>query len=93
MLKLTVDSDGHIQGQKSWGLEEGHGYRASDGALTKSDTEDVIGIIQNCEIALAENLENGMHRGKLLADGSIQLIMIQPGSKPVVIFEDLKRDL
>ena len=90
-LSLNVNSDGHIDGKKTWKLSTGFGHKAADGTKTKGDTETLIGVIKDCEFAFAETKENGIYLGRLLNDGTIRLTMIQSGVKPVVHIENLRK--
>ena len=88
-LSLNVKSDAHIDAKKTWILSKGFGHKAADGTKTKGDTEALIGVIKDCELAFAETKENGIYFGRLLNDGTIRMTMIQSGVKPVVHIENL----
>lgn len=87
-MTLSVNDEGHINAERAWSLAAGFGHKA-DGAKTKQDTELLIGVVADCEFALAETEESGMYHGRLMDDGKIRLIQIQSGVKPVVIVEEL----
>jgi hypothetical protein len=85
-LSINVDSDGVIRGERGWSSESHKGHKA-DGTPTGSEKETVLGVIdpQDCEIGLAEKGETGIYRGRLLQDGSIDLILIASGDYPLAI--------
>ena len=85
-LSITVDADGVFSGERSWSSER-HSGHSKNGAITKGDTEKIIGVInpKNCQIGIAEFGESGHYNGQLLFDGSIDLILVQSGDKPVVM--------
>ena len=87
-MTLSVNDEGHINAERAWSLAAGFGHKA-DGTQTKRDTELLIGVVADCEFALAETEESGMYHGRLMDDGKIRLIQIQSGVKPVVIVEEL----
>ena len=85
-LSITVDADGVFSGERSWSSER-HSGHSMDGTLTKGDTEKIIGVIDpnDCQIGIAEFGESGHYNGRLQPDGSIDLILVQSGTKPVVM--------
>ena len=85
-LSIAVDRDGVISGERTWSSKTHQGYTI-DGTATNSDKEPVIGVIDpaDCEIGLAEKGETGSYRGRLLSDGSIDLILIDSGDAPLAI--------
>lgn len=85
-LSIMVDKDGVINGKRSWESTTHSGHE-QDGSVTNGDTEKVIGVLDpfDCEIGLAEYGESGTYRGRLLPDGSIDLVLIESGEFPVVI--------
>ena len=91
-LMIKVDTDGVITGERSWEstIHSGH---TNDGKATKSDTEQIIGIIDpySCRIGMAEFNDSGNYTGQLLNDGSIELLLIQAGKRPVVIRNHYKK--
>ena len=91
-LTISVDSDGVIEGSRSW-TSASHRGHTKDGVTTSGDTETVIGVInpQTCEIGLAEFGESGTYRGRHLANGTIDLLLIQSGDAPVAIRNTYRR--
>ena len=85
-LTITVDPDGVIEGSRSWSSASHQGH-TKDGVTTNGDTETVIGVIhpQTCEIGLAEFGESGIYRGRYLADGTIDLLLIESGEAPLAL--------
>jgi len=85
-LSITVDADGVFSGERSWSSDR-HSGHSKDGTIIKGDKEKVIGVIDpnDCQIGIAEFGESGNYNGRLLPDGSIDLILIQSGAKPVVM--------
>ncbi len=85
-LSIVVDADGIISGKRSWESSAHFGHE-EDGSVANGDTEKVIGILDplDCEIGLAEYGESGTYRGRLLPDGSIDLVLVESGALPVVI--------
>ena len=83
-IDIKVDKDGVIAGSYSWETSEGHG-NDSTGEKVQTDSEKIIGVIdpRDCEVGLAETSESGSFRGRLLSDGKIELILIEPGEHPV----------
>ena len=83
-LDLKVDESGIITGTYAWETSDGHG-NDSTGKKVQEDSEAVIGVFdsRDCEIGLAETNESGSFRGRLLPDGKIDLILIEPGDHPV----------
>ena len=80
---LKFDKKGHITGEKSWTSNKNFGHNDT-GEKVRSDSEDIIGLIKNCKIALVETKENGMAHAELMKDQSITVSMLQSGDKPVV---------
>ena len=80
---LKFDNKGHITGEKSWISNKNFGHNAT-GEKVRSDIEGIIGLINNCKIALVETKENGMAHAELMKDQSITVSMLQSGDKPVV---------
>ena len=91
-LSINVDVDGVINGTRSWESQT-HSGHTDDGRLTKSQVEKIIGVIDpfDCEIGLAEYDEPGTYRGRLLPDGSIDIILVQSGKQPVAIRNHYKK--
>lgn len=91
-LSLAVDRDGVITAERRW-TSAVHSGHTRDGAETRSDSERLIGIVDrhDCTISLVETAENGHYQGRLLADGSINLMLLQPGGRPVVILNRYQR--
>lgn len=91
-LMIEVDTDGVITGERSWEstIHSGH---TKDGQITKSDSEKIIGVIDpySCQIGMAEFEESGNYNGRLLNDGSIELVLVQSGERPVVIRNHYKK--
>ena len=82
-LDIKVDEIGVISGKYSWKASDGFGNKIN-GQKVQEDSENVIGVFdpRDCEIGLAETAENGSFRGRLLSDGKIDLILIEPGVHP-----------
>ena len=91
-LTITVDSDGVIEGSRSWSSASHQGH-TKEGVTTSGDTETVIGVIhpQTCEIGLAEFGETGSYRGRYLANGTIDLLLIESGDAPLAIRNTYRR--
>ena len=91
-LSISVDSDGVIEGSRSWSSASHQGH-TKDGVATSGDTETVIGVIhpQTCEIGLAEFGETGSYRGRYLGDGAIDLLLIESGEAPLAIRNTYRR--
>ena len=91
-LTITVDSDGVIEGSRSWSSASHQGH-TKDGDTTSGDTETVIGVIhpQTCEIGLAEFGETGSYRGRYLANGTIDLLLIESGDAPLATRNTYRR--
>ena len=93
MLSINVDNDGVITGTRSWESPT-HSGHTDDGKVTKAHAEKIIGVVDpfDCEIGLAEYDEPGIYRGRLLPDGSIDMILLQSGNKPVAIRNHYKKN-
>ena len=91
-LSIDVDNDGVISGTRSWESKTNAGHK-EDGTLTKSHVEEIIGVVDpfDCEIGLAEYDEDGSYRGRLMPDGSIDIILVQSGKRPVAVRNHYKR--
>ena len=92
-LSIEVDNDGVISGTRSWESATNPGH-TEDGKLTKAHDEKVIGVLDpfDCEIGLAEYNELGIYRGRLMPDGSIDIILIESGKRPVAIRNHYKKN-
>ena len=92
-LSIEVDNDGVISGTRSWESATDSGH-TEDGKLTKAHVEKVIGVVDpfDCEIGLADINEPGSYRGRLMQDGSIDIILIQSGKRPVAIRNHYKKN-
>lgn len=92
-LSIEVDNDGVISGTRSWESATNPGH-TEDGKLTKAQAERIIGVVDpfDCEIGLAEYNEPGSYRGRLMQDGSIDIILIQSGKRPVAIRNHYKKN-
>ncbi len=93
VLVIEVADQGHIRGSIGWrSLDGDHGHD-HEGSVVLSHEEKVIGLasLRDGTIALVEMAENGTLLGRLMPDGSLELLRTQPGEKPVVTFAILSR--
>jgi hypothetical protein len=83
-LVLEVDEQGLIEGTSGWSLLEGPGGHSGDASSTQSE-EKIIGtfVPATGEIHLVETKENGYLHGTMLDQQRIQMMLVQPGEKPV----------
>ena len=91
-LTITVDSDGVIEGSRSWRSSSHQGH-TEHGETTSGDTESVIGVIhpETCDIGLAEFGETGTYRGRYLNNGAIDLLLIESGKAPLALRNTYRR--
>lgn len=91
-LIIDVDEDGVITGQRSWSSDDHRGHDAS-GQPVSRDQERLIGVFDSndCEFGFADEKEHSIYRGRLLADGSIDLILIASGSRPLALINHYQR--
>ena len=91
-LTITVDSDGVIEGSRSWRSSSHQGH-TEHGETTSGDTESVIGVIhpETCDIGLAEFGETGTYRGQYLNNGAIDLLLIESGKAPLALRNTYRR--
>ena len=84
-LDLKFDKNGVISGWRSWRSLNSYGF-TKDGVKTREDRERVVGVIDagSCQIGLAETVERGAFRGRLVSGGVIQLMLIESGDQYVV---------
>ena len=92
---LVADPSGRMTGNASYKISQDQAFTGTnaEGKTVKSDTEQVIGIIDydTGKFVLVETVENGTVHGELLPDGRIKIVRSQPGPDPAVIRTILNR--
>lgn len=83
-LVLDVNDVGLVEGVSGWSLLEGPGGHVGDASADRSE-ERIIGtfVPSTGEVHLVETEENGYLHGTLLDEGRLQMVLVQPGKKPV----------
>ena len=89
-LELKSDEKGRLRGTIAWWNAKGHD---PTGEIVERNTEGVIGLadLDNGTFMIVETLESGTLLGRLLSDGSVELVRTQPGEEPVVTAARLRR--
>lgn len=89
-LELKADDQGRLRGTIAWWNAKGHN---SSGEVVKENTEDVIGLadVEAGTFVIVETAESGTLLGRMLSDGSVELLRTQPGEDPVVTAATLHR--
>jgi transcriptional regulator GlxA family with amidase domain len=101
-LVIEVDEGGEIAGTIGWtllpekieGQEDSRFGNNQIGAVVNQNREKIIGMasLHTGTFVLVECEEPGTLVGKLLGDGTIELLRTQPGEFPVVTFAILERE-
>ena len=89
-LELTSDDKGRLTGTIAWWKAKGHNPA---GEVVEKNTEGVIGLadLDAGTFMIVETAESGTLLGRMLSDGSVELVRTQPGEDPVVTAATLRR--